>query len=212
MFIPLGNCSIAFQLNKFNLRTISLPFDWIDSKLDFILDAINNDFIDFHILSIIKFSHNHNSLLLKNKYNIKFAHMISQPQQILLLQNKLLNRITKFKSIKSPVFIRMEHKKINNNYIITLNNLIDSLYTIFNDFSFILIIHNKYTIHTHHKNITIFYFSQFSQDWKRNDIDWLSIFQSHSHLLEDPPYNFHTNNNNPLNSYPLALHDENSHE
>lgn len=130
IYIPLGsNCSVAKQLQTHKLRYCSLPFDWCKLDINKLINVLQNNFIDFEKLEYIKSSNNHNildednfefipntsSLLLKNIYGIKFAHLISKnnPKQIKELEYKFLKRINKFKSIlandsNKKIFIRIE--------------------------------------------------------------------------------------------------------
>ena len=46
--ISLGHfCAVASELDKLGFREASLPFDWIISPLDSVIDLINNNFEDF---------------------------------------------------------------------------------------------------------------------------------------------------------------------
>ena len=48
-YITLGNdCSTSSALKNINLRTKSLPFDWMVSDMSRIVDCISEDFINFH--------------------------------------------------------------------------------------------------------------------------------------------------------------------
>lgn len=47
-YIGLGsNCSITWQLNKYNLRTKSYPFDWVKISLSQIINILENNFDDY---------------------------------------------------------------------------------------------------------------------------------------------------------------------
>jgi hypothetical protein len=48
-YITLGNdCSTSSALKNLGLRSKSLPFDWIISDMDKIIECINEDFSNFH--------------------------------------------------------------------------------------------------------------------------------------------------------------------
>ena len=60
MFISLGgNCSIAYQLNKFDLRTHAYPFDWCKINSKQLLQVLKSNFKNYHILEFKKYSDNH---------------------------------------------------------------------------------------------------------------------------------------------------------
>jgi hypothetical protein len=147
IYIPLGsNCSIAKQLQTHKLRQCSLPFDWTKLNINKLINVLKNNFIDFHKLQYIKNSNKHNildedklifipntsSLILKNCYGVKFAHIIQEKDydKIKELENKLLTRIERFKKIlnnekKEKIFIRIELSVINpENYIKQLFQLL----------------------------------------------------------------------------------------
>ena len=45
IYIPLGcDCSIAYQLNKLNLRTVALPFDWIRINITDLINILETKF------------------------------------------------------------------------------------------------------------------------------------------------------------------------
>lgn len=111
-----GNCAVAYQLNKFKLYNKSYPFDWCNIKLHQLIEVIENNFKNFEDISIEKKSDNHKcfktndnySLILKNKYNIKFAHELLNDGNIILFKQKILRRIERFNNLKFPIFVRLE--------------------------------------------------------------------------------------------------------
>ena len=100
IYIPLGsNCSVAKQLATHKLRYCSLPFDWCKLDMNKLIQVLQNNFMDFEKFEYIRSSENYNlldenkfkfipntsSLLLKNIYGIKFAHLISENNPKLFL-------------------------------------------------------------------------------------------------------------------------------
>ena len=68
-----GNCSITYQLNKYNLREKAYPFDWCKISINQLLNVLENNFDNYvDTLTIKKYSENHNSNLISNIYNIQY--------------------------------------------------------------------------------------------------------------------------------------------
>lgn len=48
IYIPFGNdCAVAYQLEKLGIRNTSLPFDWIKSDLEGLIQCVDDDFAHF---------------------------------------------------------------------------------------------------------------------------------------------------------------------
>ena len=179
--ISLGsNCSIAYHLDRYKLRTQAFPFDYCKTPIRKLVKVLNNNFEDFENVSIKKKSVNHkliidgeetkiDTFLVKNKYNIIFAHELSK--DIEDFDTKILRRIDRFKKQKNPIFIRIETENLTN-YNNLYHNLIDSLNNYFDEWKLILI--SKFTF-SHDKIINI-NFDDFSKDWKYSHLDWNDIF------------------------------------
>lgn len=168
IYIPLGsNCSVAKQLQTHKLRKFALPFDWCKLDINKLINVLENNFIDFEKLEYIKKSNKHNildednfefipntsSLVLKNSYGIKFAHMIKEndTEQIKELENKFITRIERFKNIlnneqKQKIFIRIELSVIKpKKYIKDLFKLIHLIQLKSNNnFKIIILIESLY--------------------------------------------------------------------
>lgn len=159
-YISLGhNCSVAWNLQQLNLRTISYPFDWCEMSLKQLIKVLSNNFLDYEKLEIVKLSTNHinfdnnkPSYIIKNPYNIKFAHEVISKMELNEFSNKLLERITRFKNLKNPIFIRIENNNINN-----YDELKLLLNKYFDKYKLIIIDKNNYT------------------DWKYSHLDWKKI-------------------------------------
>lgn len=208
-FISLGNtCAITYQLNKLGLRKEAYPFDWCKINLSQLNLVLHNDFKDFSNLTIKKFSPNHQyfieynkkssdtldkngSFILKNPYNIIFAHELYNTNNLSNFKNKLDKRINRFKNLKSSyiIFIILD---INNQSL--LIDLINNLKKYFTKFKILYInidnLENNldYNINknlNYHENllqntnyvkcITINHNYIDWGDWKHSNINWHNI-------------------------------------
>lgn len=180
MLISLGsNCCIAWQLKKHNHRSESFPFDWSKITLHQLICVLENDFKNYSKLQIKKFSENHlhldnnsGSYILYNAYNITFAHELLCKDNIDILETKIENRITKFKELINPTFIRIETNVIKNtnNY----NILMELLKKYFTNFKLIIISTIKPNIL--YDNFIHYKINDFNADWKYDNLDWKQIF------------------------------------
>ena len=183
MFISLGgNCSIAYQLNKYDLRTHAYPFDWCKINSKQLLQVLKSNFKNFSILEFKKYSENHKliadgtininqgSVILKNKYNIQFAHELKRDDEILEYQNKLSNRIHRFNTLKIPTFIRIETENLNNDKIKIYQNIEIELSKYFDNYKLILISKFKYE-----SEKIVWYPLEFTSDWTYSNLDWETI-------------------------------------
>jgi hypothetical protein len=185
-FVSFGsNCAVTYQLNKYNLRNKAYPFDWCKIKLPQLIKIYKNDFNNYHLIECNKYSKNHNSYILKNKYCI-FAHeliknnimeennQIEINNQIEMFKIKLLERINRIKNIKNPVFVRIEtynyrSKEIYINYWKQLLLLLDNYYS-----SYLIILISKFNPKLN--NIRWYSHNKFNKNWKNENIDWFNIF------------------------------------
>jgi hypothetical protein len=192
-YISLGsNCSVTWQLNKYNQRTNSFPFDWTKITIRQLINILENNFNSYTNIYIKKLSQNHldhnlnPTLLLTNQYSVSFAHEVisNSESNVNQFKIKLENRIKNFLDLKSfskdkIKFIRIELSICNSKYFDKINNLLILLekYTGHNEFKFILIIHSDSIIPSNLSNkIQICKFDQFNSDWKMDNIDWKNIF------------------------------------
>jgi len=179
-----GNCSIAYQLQKYGKRTNSYPFDWADLSIQNLNLVLSTDFDDFINLEIIKLSENHldkinfqrPSYLIKNNLGIKFAHEIHEPDQIKGFEESLRRRIDRFKQLDSPQFIRIENKKLKSKqyqlYIQQLKDILDKMFA--GKYTLTVITHQSISLNLFDQ-LTHITYDSYSDDWKRDDIDWSSI-------------------------------------
>lgn len=193
IYISLGNtCAIAYQLKNVGLRNELFPFDWCKVSLKQINKVLENKFTNYSNIHIYKYSNNHKMLqndsgsyLLKNSYNILFAHELYSISlsNIAFLKNKLDQRILNFKKLQNKN-IRFV---IQNNYINIkeINLLIQNLKEYFTHFVLIYITdHNQNITKIDQLNfdkkiikiITIDYNIIDWKDWKYSNINWFDIF------------------------------------
>jgi len=180
VYISLGpDCSVAYQIQKF-LNQSRYPFDWIRINnicdLEHIIETnfqffINTDLFDFDRESN-KFPYvdndwiddiSNNIIIKHKKYNIIFPHDITvkdKESSLIKMIEKYDRRIQRFRetliddTIKK-VFVRVTHKNEN---IDRLNMLLSN-------------ITSNYEVKLIKFDKTIKY-----ESWKKDEIDWLSIF------------------------------------
>lgn len=191
LYISLGNtCAIAHQLKETGLRVCSFPFDWCKISMKQLNQVLNNNFNNFDELRVIKFSNNHKlenskngSYILKNPYNILFAHELYKINNynISNLKDIINNRIINFKNAKNKNIYFIIHKPfINKN---GLNCLINNLQKYFTNFKIIYITNKNDKLNELYldnnnsiKIITIDYNIINWEDWKLTEIDWFDLF------------------------------------
>lgn len=193
-YVSLGNtCAVAYQLNKYGLRTLPLPFDWCKININQLNNVLDNNFSKFTDFKVIKFSKNHKllgsnlgSYILKNDYNIIFAHELYaiNSYNIEILQNNINKRIQNFYNLKFNKIRFIIHNSIIDN--INLHKLILNLKKYFNNFIIIYItninnkttINEKYNLDLEHNKINIIsvnYNIINWEDWKLSSINWFNI-------------------------------------
>lgn len=176
--ISIGsNCAPAFHLKYYGLRNTAYPFDWCKIDLNKLIKVLNNDFKDFEKVCIQKFSHKHPSFvdnsdstyMIKNKYNVKFAHEITNEVKLNHFSTSILKRIKRFKNIINPCFIRLETGKVSN---IKYNDLVDALDKYYSEYKLIIVSKEIIT----HPRIIYVPIGEYSQDWKYNSVNWKYLF------------------------------------
>ena len=209
-----SNCSVTYQLNKYGLRICAYPFDWIKINITQLNNILQKDFDDFaESLEFKKISTKHeyfgfgfgfaqdeninehideninehiktDSIVLTNKYNIKFAHEITKINEIENFKSRIKTRIDRFKNLSSNnkinhiCFIRVEINPIKLSWIVDIQNLIRLLkiYVDNDNFKLILIINseNKYEEYFP-EFVKIYKFGHFTSDWKMDELNWNEI-------------------------------------
>ena len=177
-----GNCAVAYQLDIRKLSNARYPFDWCNMTIHQLIDTLDNNFNNFEDINIVKKSEKHvcfktndnYSLILKNKYNIKFAHELLKDSDIENFKKKIRRRIERFNLLKEPVFIRLELQNKDKKYLSMMyNSLYKKLLKKFTKCKLIIIV-NKH-LETY-DNIFQINFDNFDSNWKYNSIDWDNIF------------------------------------
>lgn len=196
MYVSLGaSCAVSNYLKKFT-HNQTLPFDWTKINIKQLNLVLKNDFKDYDNLEIYKYSNNHESYILKNGYNIQFAHEILNKYQLEEFKIKLKNRIVKFNKIlrentEEIKFIRFEFSPYKKNYFnefIKLLNIIDDNKQKNCNIIFKLILHTSYKekmelynnetkIKLNKYRIETYFFDDYSDDWKYPNINWYSILK-----------------------------------
>jgi hypothetical protein len=175
-FISIGSsCVLSWNLKRMGLRNTSYPFDWSNTSINQITSVFKNNFKDYEKIKIKKISSNHvdfnsgkPSYILKNNYNITFAHELCNENDIDEFINKLLKRIKKFKEHVFPTFVRFETCDVNKE---KYNELMILLHKYFDNFEFILISHSN----PHIKGISHIYLNVDFFDWKYEHFNWNKI-------------------------------------
>jgi hypothetical protein len=175
IFVSLGhNCSISWNLKQLNLKKESYPFDWCEISLTKLIKVLSNNFLDYEKVEIVKLSPNHidfdnpenkETYIIKNKYNIRFAHEVISKMGLEEFSNKLLERIERFKKLKNPIFIIINSfadckTKYKDNYNM-LKILLDKYF-------------NKYKLKIIHNNLNCNNYI----DWKYSHLNWRKIFNN----------------------------------
>ena len=183
-----GNCSIAYNLIKLGKYNNRYPFDWCKISINQLNNVLENNFLDYSVLQDKKLSENHcllqdnklskdSSLILTNNYKIKFAHEIINKYDINDFSKLLNKRIDQFLDLKDAVFIRLE---LENKSLVYYEKMYTKLYnnllTKFKKFKLIIIINLKYKEIKLPKEIKIFFFKDYSADWRYPNFNWNEIF------------------------------------
>lgn len=183
-----GNCAVSYHLNKYKLRKNSYPFDWSKLSINQLNIVLKNKFQDYNKVYKYKFSENHKlietdlsqlSFIYKNKYNVTFAHELYNEYEC--IEYKLQYRIQRFINLEDPIFIyfHLNNKKIDKSVMELYNNL----YKYFKDFRLVIICKEKLYKNEENKNILLFTFNEFNDDWKYDNINWREILTNISNNI-----------------------------
>jgi hypothetical protein len=201
--ISLGSsCAVANYLKERNIRHNSYPFDWCKININQLNKVLAMRFHNFHDIKIVKYSDNHpylenysiennsiennsiGSFVLKNDYNIIFAHEIINKYDIDNFKERLLERINRFTLLESPTFIKYEEPgKMKTTYIQNLIELLMNLSSYFKEFKLILVVPENYNIMMELDNLRIIKYKVSEEyTWQNivafNDIYFIDV-QSH---------------------------------
>ena len=182
MYLSLGsNCSVTFQLNKYNKRSSS-PFDWSHLSINQLILVLEKDFLDFNKFEIVKDSSVHHmidsmlpSLVIKNPYNIKFAHEIVSHSSLEDFSKKILTRIENFK-LKNIIecFVRIELSPIKKDYIMKIKKLLQLLDIMCGKEYELILILPKDKIEM--EKVRCYTYNDYSSDWMMNCLEWEKYF------------------------------------
>ena len=181
-FISLGtSCAVAYQLNNLGLRKESYPFDWAKFNINKLNNVLENNFKDFSDINIERFSYNHDykfikntgSYILKNKYNIKFAHelLVNNNYNLNLIKEKINKRIKTFYN-KYKDYVYFIILNFNTKYI-DFSKLIYNLDKFFISYK-ILYISNIH-INIINDKIKCINIDNMYKDWKYSNLDWFDL-------------------------------------
>lgn len=112
-YISLGYfCSVASELERFGLRIMLSPFDWVISDFEGVISAIEHNFRDYLTYEYLFQGRKSHQIYRNTKYKINFVHdfnkYISLEKQLPEVQSKYNRRINRFyEAIKNKtLFIR----------------------------------------------------------------------------------------------------------
>ncbi len=184
-YIGLGsNCSVTYHLNKFGLRKKSYPFDWAKVEINQLINVLENNFELYGEFNKEKMEISNSfvnsrlepTVLLENKYKIKFAHEITKLEDLDNFKSNLSTRIERFRNVKTLVhkirFVRIEMSRINLTYFSKLSRLVKILEKNFENFDLVIILNYSGIIPITHKKIHFVQFDRFSPDWKMEHLNW----------------------------------------
>ncbi len=191
-YISLGSsCSVAYQLQKLNLKKESLPFDWIRANdISFVLYLIKNNFNGFlnnlvHVKDDDKFPYiedgedfdkvvDKHTKIYKNEY-LGFFHDFKENITFEMVKEKYDRRIKRFYDVikDESIFIRDEQKfkesdiKIYNeiNHEIKKYNINNKLVLIINTFKI-----KNLNLKGLDKDIIVFIDEEKISEWQHNKI------------------------------------------
>ena len=177
-YVSLGSsCAVAYNLNRLGLRKESYPFDWCNLTIKKLNCVLENNFKDYDNLDIKKFSYNHShlflnssgSFILKNKYNITFAHEILYEMNISTFKEKLNKRIIRFRKLTNVTFIMICHNTKDKQA--DLDRLVNELDKYFPNWELVLFTNLDFSKKDRIKIIKINNEFEF-KDWKYSNLDW----------------------------------------
>ena len=194
MYISLGaSCAVSNYLKRSDNHN-TLPFDWARINIKQLILVLTNDFKSYNNIKIHKYSENHKSYILKNNYNIQFAHEVLNKYNLDEFKNKLNQRILKFNEILNNrndeiKFIRFEFSPYRDGYFnefYKLLNIINNKKKNNCKIYIKLILHKSYKDKDYFNNtknklnkvhIETQFFDEFSNDWKYPNINWCDLLK-----------------------------------
>tara|TARA_Y100000780_G_scaffold179369_1_gene164788 strand:- start:93296 stop:93868 length:573 start_codon:yes stop_codon:yes gene_type:complete len=181
-FVSLGsNCSVAYQLVKYGKRLEAYPFDYCIIPLNKLIEVLLESFKEYSDVEVHKLSKNHkifdsdeSSYIVKNKYNVKFAHELTKKEDVKNFSKRLDIRIKRFLDLVNPTFIRIELQNLKKEtFIKRYRRLIEILESIFINFKIIIISNYEFN----HKKVKWVKLNKYVTDWKYDYLDWNKILE-----------------------------------
>lgn len=131
-------CSTASSLSKLGLRSVSGPFDWIESDFSSVMEQLANGFTDFMKKENLEVIVDTSPIQFKDKkYNFRFPHEIKRCFEAEYgdIYDKYIRRIERFlEYIKMPTcFFRMVRTEDEIGYIIHHSDYIEDTLKKYND-------------------------------------------------------------------------------
>jgi len=203
IYISLGNnCSIAYHIRKLGLKSSDFPFDWTQTPdIDMLSSLIQHNCKDLfsniildgtHFANLIQNDWNEKKYIIikiKNfKYNININNELASfiySQQITLNSIKKIykKRINNFFKIMTDSTKYKKLYRIGNLSEITKFNNLNKVFISkgFTNYT-IYFVPDNLNIITDNNYIPIIDISELNDSWKKNEYNWINIFN-------DPPHN-----------------------
>ena len=174
-----GNCSIAYQLKKHQLRQEAYPFDWCRISFPQLIHALQQNLKLFDHIYLHRYSEKHVSMdltsgsyLIRNLYNIEFAHEVVK-EDLLEFKECLQRRMIRFyKSTGPRTYIRLE----TSQKIYSLGELRPLLDAISSDYELIWI--GVHPPRDRWEQVRYIPLEKLSEDWTYSHFNWNNIFNS----------------------------------
>ena len=174
-----GNCAIAYHIKKLTKQP-TYPFDWCQITLLQLKEVLEEDFRNFDKVRLVKFSEKHppdtdlqssdGSWILKNSFQVKFAHQVLDRLQLPLFIERLQVRINRFKDLRSGNeelrFLRLETSRWRPIFDKYLKKILEILSERYEDFRMVLWVQKDSKVLVENKFLEIRYFEEFSEDWR----------------------------------------------
>lgn len=186
-----GTCCIAYQLRFLGLREKAYPFDWVRiNNLATITELIKNNFNNFldknkFIFNSVSDRFDVDGKMLSYVYDnsyCKFYHEFKEyinNDNFELFSQKYQRRINRFiqtiRNSNKILFIREEIGNLSINKIKEFSNMINDINPKL-DWKMKIIVRNKKYLQFKSENIDIILSDLKINNWKRDELDWNSIF------------------------------------
>lgn len=174
-----GNCSVAYQLSRYGLRSESYPFDWCNMSINSLIRVLEEDFIGYEDIEIkkkserhIKFGTEEATYIVRNRYNITMAHELVREEEMEEIREKLRRRVERLRRIRKPKFVRLETKNMTEEDVRKYEILLKILKEKYEDYEMVIISNRE----IEDERVRWYKLERFSEDWKYDGIEWQKIF------------------------------------